>query len=315
MSLRWLRLKFGDQGTFSVPYKNEYIRKYDACSNNRFDTALTISRDPLCPQRGDVDSEDINALVTNVVATRNDRSYYFWEVTITSSTDIQPDEDPLKAPTKYTLNSEQYTRQTWKNRQGKYIVNTARDLLPMEMEDTRWVLDGEKNLKSIPTYILNMNNRVNRSAVFLKGLILPKGTVMIKGIRGEEQSVRQAIAGKDLEYVTMHFQLHYRPEGWKVTAPNVGLRELVRRPVPSYSLNAQGLIAVDRDSNGNIKYRLTDELIQVPIRRGSPPEKVTEAWPLDKKGKALPDGYKLQDLIDISEDIYFEADFTQFPLR
>ena len=215
--------------------------------------------------------------------------------------------NPLAQPAKITPASDQYLTTTRKNAQGRWIRNAAGTVIPLEKEDSRWTFSVEKNVPFIPAFLMEMNNKVNSGSVFLKGLLIPRHRLMVKGIRGEEQTAR--LRGRRIDYVTMHFQLHYRREGYKVQFPNVDLVEL-----------APEKLVPERDDRGRI-VRENDRVRYQRLRNARTPildengEQRTEPWPLDRKGRALPIDFKQDQLVENEEEIYSQTSFDQLPLR
>ena len=309
MSLISIGLAFGDGGTFEVPNKAEYVRKYVAESNNRFDNPLSILRDRLCPKPGQRDPIDPRAFLRSVNPVRRDNSAFVWDITVNSTTEYDPDDEvhPLQRKAKITPSSDQYVTTTRRNAEGQWIRNTAGTVIPLDKEVSRWVFDVEKNVPFIPTYIMEMNNKINSGSVFLKGLVIPRHKLMVKGIRGEEQT--ETYRDQRVEFVKMQFQLHYQREGYQVKFPNGDLVELAaEKLVPER--DARGRIVRE---NERVRYkRLRAARVPILDENGQPR---TEPWPLDRKGQALPLDYTQDQLIENEEDVQEQTSFDLLPLR
>ncbi len=309
MSLISCELALGDSGTFEHPEKAEYTYRYIGRSNNPFDTPLSIARDRLCPKPGDRDLFDPRAWITSVQAERRDGTALVWDITVSSSTEFDEDDDvhPLDLPAKITPASDQFLTTTRKNARGEWIRNTAGTVIPLEKEESRWIFNVEKNVPFIPAYLMELNNKINAGVVFLKGLLVPRHKLMIKGLRGEEQSVR--FRSQRIEFVTLFCQLHYNRGGYRVKYPNVDLVELApERLVPER--DARGRIV---RVNQEVQYqRLINARVPILDPEGQP---VTEPWPLDRQGKALPRDYTQADLVELDDEVYEETSFDLLPLR
>lgn len=309
MALISLGPNFSETGSFDSPYQAEYTRAYVGLSNNPFDTPLSIVRDPLCPKPGQRDPFDPRAWITNVRPERRDQTSLVWDISVTATTEIDPQDDvhPLQQPARITPTSDQFLTTTRHNAQGNWIRNAAGTVIPLEKEESRWVFNVEKNVPYLPTYIMDLNNTINSGVVFIKGLLVPRHTLMLKGLRGEEQQTRYR--GERVQYLTLSFQLHYHRHGYKVKFPNVDLVELVpERTVPER--DQRGRI---RRVAGEVQYRQLQH-VRVPILDPDG-EPVTEPWPLDRQGKALPQDYTESQLVELEEDVYEEASFDVLPLR
>lgn len=309
MSLIAIGPAFGDSGTFEPPTKAEYTRAYVGHSNNPYDNPLSIVRDPLCPKPGTRDPFDLRAWITSVQAERRDQTALVWDITVNASTEYDPDAEvhPLLQPARITPASDQYLTTTRKNARGEWIRNAAGTVIPLEKEESRWVFNIEKNVRVLPAFLMELNNKINSGVVFLKGLLVPRHTLMVKGLRGEEQETR--FQGAKLQYVTLFFQLHYNRQGYKVRFPNVDLVELVPvRYVPER--DTQGRI---RRVNHQVQYQRLQR-VRTPILDADG-EPVTEPWPLDRQGRALPRDYTASQLVELEEDVYEEVSFDVLPLR
>jgi hypothetical protein len=309
MALISIGLAFSDTGTFELPFKAEYSRRYIARSNNPFDSPLSVVRDRLCPKPGQRDPIDPRAWITSVQAERRDGTDLVWDITVSSTTEFDPDDDenPLIRPAKITPASEQVVTTTRKNARGQWIRNTAGTVIPLEKKQSLWIFNVEKNVPFIPAAVMEMNEKVNSGSVFLRGLLVARHKLMVSGIRGEEQEAR--VRDQRLRYVTMFFQLHYNRSGYKVKYPNVDLVELA----------AEKLVP-QRDARGRI-VRVNRQLQYQRLRNARTPildaesHPVTEPWPLDRQGRALPRDYRESQLIELEEEIYEQTSFDVLPLR
>lgn len=307
MSLISCEIDFGDGGEFTIKQR-DYLRSYVGVSNNPYDTPLSISRDRLAPKAGTRDRFDFGAWITDVSCDRRDGSLYVWDIQAKSTTEFDEDEseNPLDMPAKYTLSSEQVVSTTRKNAKGEWIKNAVGTVIPLEKLESNWTFSVEKNVRSIGTGILDMNETINSSSVFIKGLLIPKHKLKISGLRGEEQTA--VVRDQRIEYLTVHFDLNYRKDGWKVKYPNVDLVQYAKaKAVPKRDTNGR-IVKV----NGVVQYEAIAKT-RVPILddEGNP---VTEPWPLDKNGYALPRNFKETDLVEYEEEIYTAKSFSNLPL-
>ena len=307
MALVTIGLAFGDSGAFELPVKAEYTRRYIGRSNNPFDNPLSISRDRLCPKPGQRDPFDPRAWITSVQAERRDATDLIWDITANSTTEFDPDEEenPLAQRARITLKADQYTRTTTQNAQGRSITTTAGSLIPVEIDDTRWVLSVQKNVRVIPAALLNLNNKTNSGSVAIRGLLIPRRKLQVKGLTGSEESVR--VRNQRIDYVALSFELHYQREGYRVRLPNVDYVQL--RETTRARRDRRGRPVLDQ---GRPVFETVTE--RVPILFGEPPERPSEPWPLDRHGKALPENYRASDVLYRDEDVLEETSFNLLPL-
>lgn len=309
--------KFADKGSFSTPGKSEFTTEYLGKSNNRFDVATSILRSRLCPKLGTIDkqSQDNRAYIKDMDIVRDGGNWFIWHITTLSTSEWDPDQDdnPLDRRARLVLSSDQYTIQTYTNTKGRLIYNAAGTIVPQAKEQSRWVMEVEKNVKILPEAIMRLNNKINAGAMYIRGVYFPRRTLMVKGIRGEEQTASLSNK-KKLDYIAVRFQLHYRREGWKSKFPNVDLVEKKQVRVPRIAvLFDKKAIANTVAIPGNTNYVLLKEG-RTPILDVTTGKPVTDPWPLDKNGLALPQGYKPTDIIMLEEDIYEEANLSILPL-
>jgi len=307
MALVSIGLDFGDGGQFTHPNKRSYSRKFVARSNNRFDNPLSVARDRLCPKVGQRDPYDPGAFVTSVEATRRDQTLLIWDLGVAYSSDIEEeDENPLDQRARITLKADQYTRTTTRNAQGRSITTTAGSLIPVEVDDTRWVLSVQKNVRVIPTALLNLNNKTNSGTVSIRGLLIPRRKLQVKGLTGSEESAR--IRNQRIDYVALSFELHYQREGYRVRLPNVDYVQL--RETTRARRDRRGRPVLE--NNRPVFETVTE---RVPILFGEPPERPSEPWPLDRRGKALPENYQASEVLYLEEDVLEESSFNLLPLN
>lgn len=307
MALVSIGLDFGDSGRFELFDRRSYVRKYVARSNNRFDNPLSVQRDRLCPRPGQQDPIDPGALFTSVEPTRRDGTSFVWDITATSSSEFEFDEDPLSKPARITPSSDQYVTTSTVDAEGRPIMTTARTLIPIEKEASRWVFNVEKNLPYLPSWLMGMNNKINSGVVFIKGVIVPRHTLMVKGLRGEEQEAR--VNGRRVAYMTVFFSLHYQREGYRQKVPNVDLVEI-----------GEEALVVRRDRTGRIirvnQHPDYDRVVSARRRiKDENGQDRTEPWPLDRQGRALPLDYTADQVLYLDVDAYEETSFDLLPLR
>lgn len=309
MSLEWCRLEYGDQGTITFPGSRTYQSTYLAKSNNPYDTPASIISDPKCPQIGNqLDSNDTLAWVRSVNPTRAKDSKYYWNITVQASTEFDVGEiNPILLPSKISASSNQRTITQWKNIKGDIIRNKAGTIIPQEVNDTDWLFSVTKNYKDVPSFLLDVNNKINKSAVTIRGLKIPKKKLMMFGLRFEDQETTLS-TGK-YRYVTVSFNLLYNRWGFKAYFMNADIVELEDNGVV---ITREKGGRAKRDANGNL-VTSTVPKNRVPIYRGN--ERVTSPWPLDENGRALPENYTIDQLLLLSEDVYEETSFGLLPLN
>lgn len=317
---------FENSGSLRQREESGWRFRFQAESNNIHDRAYHILRSPLIPKPGDRDPYDPTAFVVNVDANRIDESK-FWEVEVETSSNFQePDENPLNSPADISLDSEQFINYTTRDIHGNPILTSAGSLIPVPYEDSFWIFNVAKNLRTIPTFVLNMNNRINNGTVFLEGLTCAKKTLMVKGMRASETQ-RVRVSRSIVTFKRFTFQLHYNPNEWKTSVPNVDYVQLVQRKRPrlkrrptATDLETGDIYETRTVTSGfgagfakEILYEIRREREKILL--GDPKEEITDPWPLDRQGRALPANYDPNDINYKEPEVIRQASFSLLPLR
>lgn len=302
----------GGRGDFERGERRNYAHRFIARSNNPFDRPLSILRDPLLRARGLVlgqpDPFDRTCAIVGTHAQRREQTTKIWDLTVTSSNELEAlDESPLTQPARFSVVSDQYVKQVTKDGRGRTITNSAGTIIPVPKDDSRWVIRVEKNLRSVPSIMWGLNNKLNRGTFFFRGEILRRHTVQCKGMRTAD--AQAIINGVRFTYQQFAYELHYRREGWEETFTNADLYErgfLTRWKTIRGSggrrlaFDADGLVIQEQVPNG-----------RKPILRNG--EKVASEWPLDRQGRALPEEYIPADVSYTTVQPYEDAPFDLLP--
>ncbi len=129
--------------------------------------------------------------------------------------------NPLFDPVVIRWSSENFTRTTMVDASGDIMLNTA-DLPypPLEIDDDRSIVNVERNLPFVPTWILQYRNAVNLDQFVVGGFIVQIGQAKIEKINIGERQVRN-----DVAYYPVSIDVHFRDEGWQVDRPSEGLMQ------------------------------------------------------------------------------------------
>lgn len=272
------------------------------------ESAAAIKASDMCPKEGQQDYYNTSFVYDDVRVERHvkDEPGVWWKITTSAVRETPATPDPTQEAAKIRLKSSQYSTYTYVDREGKLITNTAGDPVLMAKEDSRWVFSVSKNVSSLPAWILDYNNALNNGLVTIKGLSCQKETLMCKGMRlSDDRTV--TVAGREVTYSILSFELHFRPEGWKGTHPNVGVNQLIEENVPSVDRFTG---KVRRDSNNKIVW--VKKKRRVPITNNGIPVETLQV--LDADG-AWVEEPSPDDLLQIEADVYKTKNFGQLPLR
>lgn len=296
---------FGDSGHFDTKGLRSYRRSFVGTSDNRFDHPLGIVRDRLCPKPGNRDPFDPAARVTAVDAVRRAGSLFVWDIAVAYSNQYEEqEENPLSKRAKVSIKTAQFTRLTTRDGKDRPITTKARSLLPISIDDSYWVIQVEKNIKTVPNILLNMNNKINSGAFFIRGIVVPRRKLQLKALNASDEEA--SYQGRTIFFVKLSYELHYRREGFVIPQPNVDFVEIG----PGYLPRRNRLGKLEKDSDGKVQYDFKEN-IRKPIIIGG--EKVKEPWPLDSKGRALPEDYKASEVTEIKPEPYKEAALGLLP--
>lgn len=266
-----LRLKYtGDTLTAEKASKRVHVHTYLAVTDDPQMDSLTLRNDPLCPRELDLDPYDRAARIVSISAKRRGpHQLRTWELTITSTTEVDENPNPLAAPAKWSVQTVLYDVPAIQDREGKYITNTAGSLIEGAV---RTVLGYTFTARlSIPdgpiTWIDDFGDALNDSSTTIKGRRCPKETVWLRDVQvGEPQK----------DYGVTHcpssMVFEYNPLGFDFAPLNRGFRalEITRTRAPAGARGTRGRITERR------------RLIEILDEKGQP---VSEPQFLNRDGE------------------------------
>lgn len=297
-----------EKGHRTEGFGRNYTRQWMGTTNNPYDHSRIVLDSPLCPKVGHRDPLDRNSFIANVVARRQDPKDInnLWIITTRSTTEVDIEENPLAMPADVDWLSEQFTAHRAFDAKGEPILNTARDLLLLPYEDSRWVANVSKNLSAPPRVLFSMNNVINSSSFVIDGVLFKRRTLMCKRLKIGRVKYT-VIFGSRVAYRQVSYQLHFRPDGWKVKHPNVGFNERVEKARIVYRSGRR--MRIDPDTGKPTKEkRWGKDRIMV----GDPPEYPTEPQWLDRDGKWIEDPSP-SEMTEVEVDMYEERNFSVLP--
>lgn len=215
-----------------------------------------------------------------------------------SSSQTQDEEDernPLDRRIKIDWSSVTYQRFVKTDRNGDPILNSANDPfidLP-GVDDTRWAINIEQNVSTVPVWVLTYANKLNSSSVTIDGVTFPAETLKVQSL-----TISDVQFENKTSFRTIRLQIQYRENGWPLEVTDAGLHEIIavtggfwHRPIKIPFLDENGSV-LDYDN---------------PRLRA-----VTRPWPLDSAGAAIQQPGNTNIGI-LEKDIYETADFTVLP--
>lgn len=206
-----------DQGirTYSITHLVEAGSQYDGVN-----TITAVSGLPLI---GWLHPEDSGAYCNGLDVTNPD-PWKHWEVTATYSSKWPVYEDPTAEPAIIgPWTTSKYQQPLVFDYDDKLVLNSAGDFYdPPVMKDfNRRVVTVQKNVASVPSWILDYEDAVNSAAFTLGGLLIGAGKAKCDSVE-----ISIPLYRNDIKYYTVSMSFHLSRIGWKTRVLDAGFREL-----------------------------------------------------------------------------------------
>lgn len=216
--------------------KKVYTRTFVGRHTNPGVNNLEVLADPLVPAEMAPDPYDTDCLVVARQAKRRPRALELWDITITSTTEVDSFENPLQAPAIWDAETRLYEVPLVKDIKGNWITNTAGDLIEGSKGFVLgWMFTATVSIPDAPiTWSESFINAVNDRTVNIKGKPCQEKTVWMESARiGKPQR------DNGVTHCPSTFTFHQNPLGWLYRPLNQGYRELrmikqlANAPLPS----------------------------------------------------------------------------------
>lgn len=294
------RLKYtGDTLTAERGSKRAHVHTYLATTDDPQMDSLSITSDPLCPRELDIDPFDRYARIVSIVAKRRGpHQLRTWDVTVTSTTEVEDNPNPLQAPAKWSSQTVLYEVPAIKDRDGNFISNTAGSLIEGATDTVLgYTFTARLSIPDAPiTWVDNFGNSLNDSSVTIRGRRCPQETVWLR-----EVSIGEPEKSYGVTHCPTTMVFEFSPLGFNFTPLNRGFRalEIVRTKGPAGARGTQGRVTERR------------RLIEILDEKGQP---VSEAQYLNQDGEqpwTLIDGVRrVKQPLDISDIV-----ILRFPMK
>lgn len=196
-----------------------------------------------------------------------------------NQSDQDQEENPLSRRAKIRWNTAKYQKAIDRDVDGDAVVNSAGDYFdpPPQVDRSRWTATVQKNLASVPSWIIDYTDAVNDSPFTFQGLSVGTRVAKIMSIEISDQQVEN-----DIPFFVFGYTLEFRPETWKLLVLDQGMRHIF----------------------GTDRFQILDDR--------SPPRPVTSPVCLDGEGQKLaePD---TENAVFLEFDAYEEKDFSVLP--
>lgn len=194
--------------------KRTYTRRFKLETTTKAEGPYAVGSHGSLPKIGSVHNEDSAAWCNNIAVQVN--KGLAWYVIARYSSERQLAIDPTTEPAIVTVTTEQFQKQT-------DLVNSAGDPYdpPYMMDDSRRVINVQKNMSGHPSWILDYSDTVNSDSFVVKGITYTAGQGKVQRVSIGEAQVRNGVS-----FVVVTIEIHLEKNGWQIRALDAGFREI-----------------------------------------------------------------------------------------
>jgi len=211
MTITVRQLQIGVSGDYSGVTNETETISYLVETDSKLTTRTQILASGLLPAKFTPHPD--NALMTvRSVSLNQTESPKVWQADVSYSSvpydkDDEDDEDqvsPLDKLARIRWSTTQFIKIADKDKDGVEITNSAGDMFdpPVEIDTSRFSIVVEKNLASIPVWVLSYPNTVNTSSFTVQGLTIPAKTAKMSELSISELKTEQGI-----DFYTLTFRM------------------------------------------------------------------------------------------------------------
>lgn len=200
-----------------------YTRAFRVETTSQNDGPYAVGTATGLPLIGTPHNEDSFAYCVSLTPANTD-PWRGWTVTAEYSSAIEIFENPHDDTAQITWSTEQYQVVAHKDKDGKAIVNSAGDYFsdPVPMRDEcRRIVTIEKNLSTVPAWILTSENAVNSESFNLDGITIAAKRAKIQRVSIGPKENRNGTA-----FRRVSIEIHLQKNGWDLEPLDAGFREL-----------------------------------------------------------------------------------------
>lgn len=217
----------GKGGQSSGPSDSSITRSFRVWTNNKFDTPGTIQ--PSMPiNYGDflAGFPGFQARKVSYSLEQTGPFLSVWTATYTFETrsidkekiERETNSNPLDRRAHITVRSVRYGKLTNVDKNGEIMLTSAGEPYPeIEKDASRWTIQVRKNYLNIPDWAWDYQDKINESAVIVKGRQLEAETVKFGEITIPELKIENGV-----EHFPLEFTLDYRRETWVLSRLDAG---------------------------------------------------------------------------------------------
>lgn len=199
-----------------------YVRVYILSSTDISENEYDVGSHPSLPYIGEVHDVDTGAYCYDIDV-KQVAGYVGWEVTVSWSTEWVLDQDPTLDAAVIEWDSEQFQKPAVFDRDGKAILNSAGDFFdpPVMMDDSRRIVTIQKNLASVPAWILSYKDAINIAGFTVDGLTVAAETAKVQAVRVGGNNYRNGTTFRSLTLT-----LCIDEDGWDLSPLDQGFRKI-----------------------------------------------------------------------------------------
>lgn len=197
-----------------------YTRGFWLTTSSRSDGAYAVGSHGSLPRIGDVHNEDSSAYCRRLTVERS-AGWRLWKVVAEYSSEFELNTTPTSDPAIITWNTEQFQKVAYTDKNGDAILNSAGDWFdpPAMIDDSRRIVTVQKNLASVPSWILSYQDAVNNDTFSVGGFSVAIGQAKMQSIAVSKVQSRNSIT-----FYQMTFTMHLQKNGWLLSILDAGFR-------------------------------------------------------------------------------------------
>ena len=213
-----------------------YTRTFRVITNNNFDDTLVVSTGVSMAYgiyAGSIYPTDWGAWCTKISCHPEGKSKTVWLVTVSYTSEWQPQQNPLADPAIIEWSSTPYQRPYGFDKNGNALLNSAGDTYyrPVMGDDSRWEIRVQKNLAAVPQSILGCKDAINSDSFVIDGVSVTQYQAKVSSISIGKFQQRNNIGFRVLAY-TLHLDTtsvgaNGTPCGWIKQVVDEGLNQTV----------------------------------------------------------------------------------------
>lgn len=209
--------------------------EYEVRTDSKYTTRADIMASGLLPVKYQA-HPDNQLMTVRDVTLEQDGGPQIWTATVEYSSapydkDDEEDEQfnsPLDKPARIKWTTTQFVKAIYRDLDGEPIVNSATDYFdpPIETDASRFSIVVEKNLASVPSWVLSYANTINSSAFTVQDL-----TIDAKVAKLSELAISEEQTEQETDFYTVTFRLELATadeEDWTLKVLDQGLHQFDR---------------------------------------------------------------------------------------